>query len=304
MKKLSILALLICMTLLLTSCKGASKDTATSQDKLPVYVSFNALYEFATAVGQDKVEVSSIIPNGMEPHDFEPKAADIAGLSKARVFIYNGLGMESWAEQAISAAGNQDLVVITASEGADIIKNTEEEEIEEHGQYDPHLWLSLKGAEKEVENIAKGFSEADPDHKEFYQKNADQYISQLEELYTEYNSKFSALENKYFVTGHAAFQYFCRDFGLIQNSVEDVFAEGEPSTKQLAELVDYCRENHVSTIFAEEMASPDISRTLANEVGASVETIYTVESAEDDMTYLERMKSNCEKIYKSLSGDN
>ncbi len=95
-----------------------------------------------------------------------------------------------------------------------------------------------------------------------------------------------------FVTGHAAFAYLSRDFGLEQNSVEDVFAEGEPNAAQLAKLIEYVKENNITTIFAEEMASPEVSKTLAKEVGAKVETIYTIESKEDDKTYLQRMDEN------------
>ena len=81
-----------------------------------------------------------------------------------------------------------------------------------------------------------------------------------------------------------------------QNSVEDVFAEGEPNAAQLAELIKYCKENNITTIFAEEMASPEVSKTLASEVGAKVETIYTIESNEDNnKTYLERMDENLTK---------
>jgi zinc transport system substrate-binding protein len=289
------------MTLFLISCKSTAKDTVSDNKKLQVYVSFNALHEFASAVGQNKAEVYTIVPTGTEPHDFEPKAADIAGLSKANVFIFNGLGMEAWAEKAIEAAENDGLTVIVASDGANVIEATDEEEIEEHGQYDPHTWLSLKEAEIEVQNIADGFSTVDPDNKDYYLSNAANYIKKLEDIFNEYNDKFSDLENKYFVTGHAAFNYFCRDFGLEQNSVEDVFAEGEPSSKQLADLIEYCKENNVSTIFAEEMASPEISETLANEVGAKVQTIYTMESPEDELTYLERIKENCERVFQSLT---
>lgn len=82
--------------------------------------------------------------------------------------------------------------------------------------------------------------------------------------------------------------------------MEDVFAEGEPSAQQLTELVNYCKKNKVTIIFAEEMASPEVSQTLANEVGATVETIYTIESNEDNMTYLDRVKDNLSKIYDSL----
>lgn len=284
-----------------SACSNDNQADGSEEGKIKVSVTFNAMKEFVEAVGKDRVEISTIIPDGTEPHDFEPKAQDLAGLSTAKVFVYSGLGMESWAEEAIDAANNADLIVVEASRGADTIKNTEPEEIEEHGQYDPHIWLSLKGAELEVKNIKDSLAEADPSNKDYYEKNCNDFISQLESLYNEYNEKFQSAEKKSFVTGHAAFGYLCRDFGLEQNSVEDTFAEGEPTAQQLAELVEYCRENKVTTIFAEEMASPDVSKTLADEVGAKVETIYTIESNEDDKTYLERIADNLSKIYDSLT---
>ena len=283
------------------SSSPVSSSAAGNGEKLNVSVSFNAMKEFAEAIGKDKVTISTIIPDGMEPHDFEPKAQDLVALSSADVFIYNGLGMEAWAEKAISAADNTALIAVDASAGADAIKNTDPAEVSEHGQYDPHLWLSITGAKTELGNIKNAFVQADPANESYYETNYKDYTAQLDTLYQEYSEKFKTVESKSFVTGHAAFGYLCRDFGLEQNSVEDVFAEGEPTAQQLAELVDYCRTNHVTTVFAEEMASPDVSNTLANEVGATVQTIYTVESAEDDLSYLQRMESNLSKIYDSLS---
>ncbi len=318
------MTMLFCLTIVvsLTACSGNSNQVNKSNEstasvsstdqtsepqtsepdesKIKVSVTFNAMKEFVSAVGKDKVEISTIIPDGTEPHDFEPNAQDLVKLSTANVFVYSGLGMEAWADEASKAANNAALVTVEASKGAEAIENTDTEEIKEHGQYDPHIWISLKGAELEVKNIKDALVQADPSNKDYYETNCNDFVSQLESLYNEYNGKFQSVEKKSFVTGHAAFGYLCRDFGLEQNSVEDTFAEGEPSAQQLTELVEYCRENKVSTIFAEEMASPDISQTLANEVGAKVETIYTIESNEDGLTYLDRMKDNMSKIYDSL----
>ncbi|HWP21657.1 MAG TPA: metal ABC transporter substrate-binding protein [Candidatus Cryosericum sp.] len=300
LKRVLIWILSLVSLFVFTACGGA-KTSAQSDGKLAVFVTFDALGEFARAVGGDKVDVSVIIPTGTEPHDFEPKAQDLVGLTSAAVFVYNGLGMEAWVDDAVSAANNKTLIVVDASTGADAIVNTDEGEIADHGQYDPHLWLGVKGAETEVTNIKNALVQADPTNKDYYEANSADFIAQLESLYQEYSAKFAAVEKKSFVTGHAAFGYLCRDFGLTQNSVEDVFAEGEPSAQQLAELVDYCKQNGVTTIFAEEMASPEISQTLANEVGASVKTIYTMESAEDGLSYLERMADNLSEIYDALS---
>ncbi len=306
MKKYIILLFALIITFGFVGCgkevKNDNKDLTNTPnaDKVKVSVTFNALKEFVEAVGKDRVEISTIIPNGTEPHDFEPKARDLVKLSKADVFVYNGLGMEVWVEQAIKAANNKNLVVVEASKGSDMIENKEAEEIDEHGKYDPHLWIGLKGAMFEIKNIKDALVQVDPTNKDFYETNYKDYSQQLEQLYKEYSDKFKSISKKSFVTGHAAFGYLCRDFGLEQNSVEDVFAEGEPSAQQLTELVSYCKANNVTTIFAEEMASSDVSQTLANEVGAKVETIYTMESAEDNMSYLERISSNLSKIYESL----
>lgn len=298
-RKAATIALSLILLTGLAAC-GAS-DSADTGDKLAVSVTFDALGEFARAVGGDRVSVTVIIPDGTEPHDFEPKARDLVGLSTAGVFVYNGLGMESWAQEAAQAASNADLVVTAASDGITPIENTDAGEATEHGQYDPHVWLSLSGAETEVTNIKNALTAADPAGADYYEQNCAAYLEKLAALYDEYSKKFSAVTNKTFVTGHAAFGYLCRDFGLEQRSVEDVFAEGEPSARQLGELVQYCRDNGVTTIFAEELASPEVSQTLADDVGAQVKTIYTMESAEDGKSYLTRMEDNLAEIYESLS---
>jgi zinc transport system substrate-binding protein len=299
-KRLISLLLTLAAFLCLSACSGKTTQSSDGS-KVKVSVTFNAMREFVEAVGGDKVSVSTIIPDGTEPHDFEPKAQDLVGLSTAQIFVYNGLGMEAWVSDAIAAANNKKLIAVEASSGVSPITNTDEEEIKEHGQYDPHAWLSLKCAETEVKNIKDALVKADSSNKAFYESNYTNYIAKLESLYNDYSEKFKTVPKKYFVTGHAAFAYLCRDFNLQQNSVEDVFAEGEPSALQLTALIKYCKENKVSTIFAEEMASPDVSKTLASEVGANVETIYTIESAEDDKSYLERVEDNLKKIYASLS---
>lgn len=286
----------------LSSQTAVSTQSKTAKEnKISVSVTFDAMAEFTKAVGKEKVNVSTIIPDGTEPHDFEPKAKDLVALSSAQVFVYNGFGMESWADMAVKSAGNKNLIAVEASKGAEPIRNTDAGEIKEHGQYDPHLWISLKGAELEAGNIRDALCEADLSDADFFTKNCSEFTTQLEALYSEYNTKFKSAKNKSFVTGHAAFAYLCRDFGLSQNSVEDVFAEGEPGAKQLAQLVDYCKSNHVKTIFVEDMVSPEVSQTLAQQVGAKTEQIYTIESAEGSMTYLERMKDNLNEIYDSLS---
>jgi zinc transport system substrate-binding protein len=294
---------LLCLIAILAvaSCVKPAKPALDTLKKLKVSVTFNALKEMAMAVGGDKAEVTAMIPDGMEPHEFEPKAQDMAALSGADVFLFNGLGMERWAPEAIESSGNKDLVAIDSSEGAEIIRLKEGEGEDGSGGTDPHLWLSLSGAQIQTRNIAAGFAKADPKNTDVFAKNADAFVAELEKLFAEYEPKMKSAKRKAIVTGHAAFGYMCRDFGLEQHSVEDVFASGEPTAQQLAGLVDYVKSKKVMTIFAEEMASPAVSDTLAREVGAKVKAIYTIESTEDEKTYLARMRENLEAIYESLT---
>lgn len=285
--------------------------------KKNVAVSFDAMYELTKAIAKDKVNISVIIPEGMEPHDFEPKAKNLIFLSNADVLVYNGQGMEFWLDDALKAVQNKKLIEVNASKGIVAIKSgdSSHEESEEHdekskhaenhhhshGNFDPHTWLGLSSAKIMIRNIAHGLSKADSKNAEFYQMNAKAYIAKLDKLLEEYRAKFKTVKNKHFVTGHAAFAYLCRDFGLEQNAVKGVFSEGEANAKQLANLVEYCRTHKIKTIFSEESASPEVSKTLANEVNASVEEIYTIEMPQDNKTYLERMEENLEKIYQNLN---
>jgi zinc transport system substrate-binding protein len=266
--------------------------------KLKVVASFNAMAQFVKAIGKDKVDVITVVPNGVEPHDFEPKPKDLTNISEAKVFVYNGFGMETWVNKTMQAVNNKNLILVEAARGLSPIKTSAQ--TEDQSQYDPHTWMSLSYAKVEAKNIEDALIKADPSNKNYYTKNYDGFAAQLDALLNEYKTKFSALSNNSFVTGHAAFAYFCRDFNLKQNSVEDVFAEGEPTPKKLEELIQYCKQNNVKTIFVENMVSPKVSETLAKEVNAKVEKIYTIESEEDGKDYIQSMKYNLDKVYESL----
>ncbi len=289
----------LCMVILLSSCvnkKEAGDNKAQAEEKIFVVSSFNAMTEFAMAIGGEKIDITTIVPSGVEAHDFEPKAKDMKNMSKADLFIYNGLEMEHWADDILKSVDNKNLVVVEASKGADLIE-TSKEEAHEHGQFDPHVWLSLKEAKVEANNIKEALVKIDSSNKDYYEENYKRFEKELDDLKDEYQSKIQPLENKTFVTGHAAFAYLCRDFGLQQYSVEDVFAEGEPTPQKIKELVGIGKEVSLKTVFTEENVSPKVSETLAREIGAKTDTINTLES---EGNYIETMRENLQKIYDSL----
>lgn len=331
----------------------SANATSDVDSVIDVVTTFDAITEYVTAVGGDRVSVRSLIPSGAAAHGFEPKAQDLVVLQDADLFVINGLEMEPWAERAVESVNNEKLVVVDTSEGVDTIAiadlddhhghdhdDHDHEETDhdhehvdadhddhdhdhddvdhdhdhelddhdhedphhghDHGDYDPHIWLGLSTAKTQVENVRDALIAADAAGKDEYEANAKAFTDKLDALLAEYEPKFAAIDNKIFVTGHAAFSYLCRDLGLTQLSVQNVYADGEPSAKQLIDLVEFSREHDVKTIFAESLASPEVSRTLADEVGANVETIYTLEAAEDGMSYVERVEANLVAMLAAL----
>lgn len=298
-QKLSVCALALGTLVTLGCGKEEAKPAPKADSKIEVVASFEAISQLAKEVGKDKVSVHTVIPEGQEPHDFELKPENLKSIAEGKVFITNGFGMEPWAEKAIESAGNKKLTTVVASDGLTPIKLTGEE-AKEHGENDPHVWLSPRNTIVMVKNIEKAYAKADPSNKQYYADNAQKIVDDLLKLDEEYKGKFKEVSKRNIVTGHAAFGYLARDYDLEQESIEDVYGEGEPNPAQLAELVQYAKDNHVTTIFSEEMASPKVSETLAKEVGAKVVPIDTLEGKEDGKSYVERLRENLEKIYESL----
>jgi len=301
MKKKIISGILVLLTgVMLISCGANTKTTTentkdTKDDKLKITVSIYPLKEFTEEIAGDKADVTCLVPNNVEPHEYDPKAQDLEGLTKSDAFIYNGLGMESWIDKVNDVIKDKNIPIVDSSTGVEARK--------EEDAIDPHSWLSLKNAEIQSENIKNTLVKLDEKNKDYYERNYRKFKGELESLYGEYKPKFEALNKKNFITGHAAFGYLCRDFGLTQKSVENLFAEGEPTPKQLEDLVSFCKESNIKTVFSESLASPKVSETLAKEVGAKVVPILTLESKEDDKSYLESMRYNLDEIYGCLKDE-
>ena len=172
------------------------------------------------------------------------------------MFVYNGLGMEPWADQAIQAADNSKLKTVNLSSHITPIPLVDPEERKEHGAYDPHVWMGLSEAKAEALAVKNELQSVSPENREYFEHNYRQFAAETDALKKEYQQKFSHAPRKELVTGHTAFAYLCRDFGLTQISVEDAFASGEPSAKRLVELADFCKAHHVKVVFTEELVSP------------------------------------------------
>lgn len=304
---------------------AAETEDTSSDKKLSVMASFYPMYDFAVKVGGDKVEVTNMVPAGTEPHDWEPAATDIKNLEDADVFIYNGAGMEHWTEDVLDSLENKDLKVVEASEGITLLAGKKDDEEEEsvvadnssdsssdedtsdsETVYDPHVWLSPVNAKTEMENIKNALVEADPDNKDYYEQNYETYAEKFDQLDQEYKDGLSDTKSKDLITSHEAFGYLCQEYGLNQVGVEGLSPDSEPDASRMDEIIKFAKENNVKTIFFEELVSPKVSETIADEIGAKTAVLNPIESLTDDEIsagedYFSVMETNLKTLEDALN---
>ena len=289
-----------------------SVESTTSSKKLNVMASFYPMYDFAKKVGGDKVEVTNMVSAGTEPHDWEPSATDIKKLEEADVFIYNGAGMEHWTQDVLGSLENRNLKVVEASKGITLLEGNEEEENSKEANsstgaiYDPHVWLNPLNAKVEMKNIKNAFVKVDPDNKNYYEKNYKRYANKFDQLNQEYKEGLSNIKSKNLITSHEAFGYLCQAYGLNQVGIEGLSADSEPDASRMNEIIQFSKDNHVKTIFFEELVSPKVSKTIADEIGAKTVVLNPIEGLTNKeikagKDYFSAMKSNLKILEKALN---
>ena len=294
------------------STEAVTENLNTGKDlkdkRFQVYTSFYPLYDFAVKIGGDKVHVTNLVPAGTEPHDWEPATTDILSLEKGNILIYNGVGMEHWIDQVTSSLENENLILVEASKGLTLLNGEAEEGETNTGKEtasDPHVWLSIRNAKKEMETIKNTFVEADPDNASYYEENYKKYAADFDALDTKFKNELSALVNKDIVVAHQAFAYLCADYGLNQVAIEGLAADSEPDAKRMAEIIDFARSRNIKTIFFEELVSPKVAEVIASEIGAKTDVLNPLEGLTQEQInagedYLSIMEKNLEALVNAL----
>ncbi|NOU68858.1 zinc ABC transporter substrate-binding protein [Paenibacillus sp. LMG 31461] len=295
-------------TVLLTGC---ASNTVSGDGKMNVVTTFYPMYEFTKQVAGDYANVIALIPPGVEPHDWEPSAKDMKKVKESSVFVYNGI-VEGWVEQALKSAENPKRIVVEASKGIDLMEGLPEEEHdhdhdEEDGKIlDPHVWLNPVLAQKEVESIVNGLTQADPTHKDEYRQNADVYIGKLKALDESFRTALTSVKHKEFVTQHAAFGYLAKEYGLTQVPIAGLSPEEEPAPDKMAYIIKFAKENQVKTIFFETLVDPKVAQTIAKEINAKTDVLNPIEGLTDEdkkknLDYIGVMNNNLDALKKALN---
>jgi zinc transport system substrate-binding protein len=269
-KRLIILPLFILMVCPFFACKTRDKEPAL-MNKLKVITTLFPLYDIAKTIGADKVDVSLLLPPGMEAHSFEPRPSDIVKINEADVFVYTGKFMEPWAEDVIKGAVNKKLIVVDASRGTKMIPAVFHDADELPGSLDPHIWLDFDNAKIMVRNVVQAFQLIDSANKSFYEQKANNYINKLTELDALYKRTLATCKHKEIVYGgHYAFGYLARRYGLKYLAAQGVSPDSEPTANDLIKLVEQIRRDKIKYVFYEELTSPKIAETIAGETGVQM----------------------------------
>ncbi|ULT56826.1 metal ABC transporter substrate-binding protein [Neobacillus drentensis] len=305
--------LLVPLVIFLLIVSGCSNTASTKSDKasdgskkLQIVTTFYPMYYFSKKVAGDAANVELLIPNGVEPHDWEPTAKDMAKIQDADVFIYNSRYFELWTEKVLKSINDSNLQVVEASNGIKLMNALESEEGNEHTTgKDPHVWLSPVLAQQEVNTIAKAIEQADSRHKDQYQRNATALNSELADLDSLYKQTIDKATKKEFVTQHAAFGYLAKQYGLTQIPIAGLSPDVEPTLGKLTELTELTKKKNTKVVYFEEMASSKVAETLAKEIGAKTEVLnplegLTKEEQQQGLDFIGVMKKNLDALKLSI----
>ena len=320
--------------LALSACTStaSSGDSSSKDGKLTVMASFYPLQYLAEKIGGEHVSVTSLTPEGAEPHDLELSPKMVDSLSSADVVVYLA-GFQSAVDEAIEQQAPK--TVIDVSPAADLIEAgtdanhpaEDEEEATDEAQSgeteahdhdhegheheghehhhdmsaDPHFWLDPTRMAHAATLVGDKLAEADSAHADVYKANAKALAEELNTLSDTLVTKTSSCKVKTFVTAHTAFGYLADRTGLTQVGISGLDPESSPSPARLAEIAQIAKEQGVTTIFTEALIDPKVAQTLADDLGITTAVLDPIESQTDaSKDYAATMNSNIDALTKAL----
>ena len=308
-KILSICIALSCLLLAGCTQPGTENPTATATltptatevaHKPIIVVTTYFLEDFAKQVAGDGATVVNLLPDGTNPHTYEPSPKDLELINSADIFVFNGAGLEPYAAR-IAKTLPQNVRVIEASTGLTLV----EAEDKDHGAYDPHVWLDPMMAKMEIRGMRNAIISVDPDNSLYYQARMSAYYEKIDELDAYIENVTANLSSRKYVGFHPAFTYFNARYNLSYAAVIEEFAGDEPSAQEMAAIVDAARATNITTIFAEPFFDPRAAQAIAKEINGKVELLnplatLTAEDRAAGKDYLSVMKENADTLARVL----
>lgn len=263
-------------------------ESEPGSDKVPVVVSINPLADMVGRVGGERVEVTQLVPPGASPHTYEPRPSQVVRLAHARLLVLVGLGLEFWAEDLVDAVDNPHLVIADTSTAVEPIDSNH------------HIWLDPLNAIAQVESIRDALHAIDPEGGAHYQENAARFIRELRALDQEIEKEIGDWSQHSFVAFHPAWAYFAKRYGLKQAAVIEETPGHEPSTHEMAHVIEKVGEIGARAIFAEPQLPPEVAEAIAEESGARVLVLDPIGGTKAPDDYLGLIRYNVQTMAKAM----
>ena len=276
---------------LLTTAGCGDGDSSSSSDRPSVVVTYSILGAVVADVVGDAADVKILMPNGIDPHEWEPSAKDIELLNQADLIVSNGLDLEGNVMEAIEAAEKDGVAVFHATDHIDVIEfgvsvHDDDEEAghdDEHGSGDPHFWTSPVEMAAVVEALGVALADIGIDTGDRAAMTKEELLNIDQEIRGLVES--IPVESRILVTGHESLGYFAHEyeFEVVGAVIPSLSSEAEASAGDLAALKQTIADEGVSVIFTEMGTSPDVVEALSAEAEVSVVEISTHFLPEDGM---------------------
>lgn len=297
---------LLAIIVLLCACNA----TSSNEDKhLKIVTTNSILADMTKEVTKSDAKVTSIVPIGQDPHEYEIKPKDVKALTDADVIIYNGFNLESgngWFEKALEQAGKKvsDKNVIQATEDVTPIylKGGEGDK----NKIDPHAWLSIENGIKYVNTIEKHLSDIDKDHSKQYKDNAEKYTKKLDKLHHKMMTAFNDIpeDKRAFITSEGAFKYFAKSYHITPGYIWEINTEKQGTPDQMKQAIKFVKDHDLKSLVVETSVDKKSMQTLAEETNLNIkDEVFTDSIGKKDSkgnSYYNMMEHNAEAIHNSI----
>lgn len=277
-----VIIILLISTIVLGYLAQQKNSSKTESGKIGVVVSLGPEVEWVKAVGGSKVDVTLMVPEGSDPHTYEPLPNQLSQVSNAQIYVMMGSSVEfenNYIDKIRESSPN--MLVINASEGVNLIPNSAENESE---TLDPHVWADPKNAKLMVNNVYNGLVAVDPADKEYFKNNRDSYLQKLDELDKNTTKLLKDKNNTYILVLHPAFGYMAKDYNITE--IGAMINDEEPSPQRIAMMIDTAKKYNITTVYSEPQYDPKFMQSIATQIGGNVVTVNDL-----DENYLENMEN-------------
>lgn len=274
--------LIALVTTLMASCED-KKITPGSESKILVAVSIVPQKTFVEAVCGELAEVVVMVPPGSSPANYEPAPKEVEQFSKSELYFAIGVPTEeaNIMPKAMEAKGMKTIKLQD-----EVVKIYPDREFSK-GKRDPHIWLSPKRAKVMIQTIAREMEQYDPKNKDTYEKNAENYIKELDTLDMQILKSLEGVKDKKFIVFHPAFGYIADDYNLSMYALEQDGKEATP--QRMKEMIDLAKSENIKAIFYQAEISSKQAQSFAEEIGGK-----TVQLAPLSPNYIQNLKSMAE----------